>query len=182
MEVRARLEQEALLGQSTDDLVSRVTGREPVQPAIRVVETARLVHRREHREVVEEAELEVLLAGARCDVDDAGSLLQRDLVPRDDPVVDLAARTEVVERTAVAKTHELLSAGSMVELLVGIPGDCDPLAVLAPPVLRIGLDRRRDVRRQRPGCRRPDDEGLVGSLEEREADVERRVAPLLIHA
>ena len=114
MQVRAGLEQEPLLGQSTDDLVSRVTGREPVQPAIRVVETARLVHRREHREVVEEAELEVLLAGARCDVDDAGSLLERDLVPRDDPVVDLAARAEVVERTAVAKTHELFSAGPMV--------------------------------------------------------------------
>ena len=182
VEVRAGLEQEPLLGQATDDLVRRLARREAVQPAVGVVETARLVDRREHREVVEAPELEVLLACARRDVDDAGSLLERDLVPRDDPVVDLAAGAEVVEGTAVAKTHELLSEGTTVESLVGIPGDGDPLAVLAPPVLRFGLDRRGDVRRQRPGRRRPDDQRLIRSLEEREADVERRVAPLLIHA
>jgi hypothetical protein len=131
---------------------------------------------------VDEAELEVLLAGAGRDVDDARPLLEGDLVPGNDPVVDLAAGAEVVERTAVANADELLAEGMPGEALVRIPRDGDPLAVLAPPVLGVGLDRRRDVRRQRPGRRRPDHEGLVRPVEEWEADVERRVAPLLIDA
>ena len=182
VEIRAGLEQEPLLGESTHDLVGGLGRRKAVQPAVRVVEAARLVDRGEHGEVVDAAELEVLLAGAGRDVDDPGSLVERDLVPRDDPMLDLAAGAEVVERPPVAKSDELLSEGPALESLVGVPGDRDPLAVLAQPVLRVGLDRRRDVRRQRPGRRRPDDEGLPRPLEEREADVERRIAPVLVHA
>ena len=41
---------------------------------------------------------------------------------------------------------------------------------------------RGDVRRQRPGRRRPDDDRLALAVEEREADIERRVALLLVDA
>ena len=182
VEVRAGLEQEPLLGESTHDLVGGLGRRQAVQPAVGVVEAARLVDRGEHGEVVDAAELEVLLAGAGRDVDDPGALFERDLVPGDDPMLDLAAGAEVVERPPVAKPDELLSEGTTLESLVGVPGDRDPLAVLAQPVLRVGLDRRGDVRRQRPGRRRPDDEGLPRPLEEREADVERGIAPVLVDA
>ena len=182
MEIRAGLEQVALLGEAADDLVGRVGRREAVQPAVGVVEPPGLVDRREHRQVVDAAELEVLLARAGRDVDDARPLLERDLVPGDDPVLDLAAGAELVERAAVAKPDELLAADAAHEALVGVPGDRDPFAVLAQPVLGVGLDRRGDVRRQRPGRRRPDDDGLAVAVEEREADVERRVAPVLVDA
>ena len=182
VEIRAGLEQEPLLGEAPHDLVGGLGRRQAVQPAVGVVEATRLVDRRQHGKVVDAAELEVLLAGARRDVDDPGSLLERDLVPGDHPMLDLTAGTEVVEGAPVAKTDELLATGTTLESLVGVPCDRDPLAVLAQPVLRIGLDRRGDVRRQRPGRRRPDDEGLLRPLEEREANVERGIAPLLVHA
>ena len=89
--VRSRLDEEARLREAAHDLIRGLDRREPVQPSVVVVEAARLVHRREHREVVEETELEVLLAGTGRDVDDARPLLERDLVPRNDPVLDLAA-------------------------------------------------------------------------------------------
>ena len=52
----------------------------------------RLVDRREHRQAVHARELEVLGARARRDVDDAGALLERDLVPRDHAVRDVLLR------------------------------------------------------------------------------------------
>ncbi len=103
--VAARLEEEARLGEPADDLIGGLRRREPVQPAVRVVEAARLVHRGEHGELVHEPELEVLLAGAGSDVDDARSLLERHLVPRDHAVLDLGAGPEVVERPAVARAR-----------------------------------------------------------------------------
>ena len=47
-------------------------------------------------------------------------------------------------------------------------------------VLGLGIDGGGDVRRQRPGRRRPDDEGIPVVVEERQAHVERRVAPVLV--
>ena len=105
--VGARFEEEARLAEPADDLVGGLGGREAVQPAVGVVEATRLVDRREHGELVDSAELEVLLSGARGDVDDAASLLERDLVPRDDAMVDLSARAEVVERPAIPEADEL---------------------------------------------------------------------------
>ena len=57
-----------------------------------------------------------------------------------------------------------------------------PLAVVAQPVLALGVDGGGDVRRQRPGGRRPDDDRLARPVEEREAHEERRVALLLVDA
>ena len=80
----------------------------------------------------------------------------------------------------VAQADELRAAhDARAKRLVGIAGDGDPLAVLAPAVLGVGLDRRGDVRRQRPRRRRPDHERLARPVEQREADEERRVGAVL---
>ena len=44
------------------------------------------------------------------------------------------------------------------------------------------MNRRGDVRRQRPGRRRPDDDVLAVAVEERKADEERRVGAILVDA
>ena len=105
--VLSSLEEEARLGEAADDLVGGFRGREPVKPAVRVVEAAGLVHRSEHGQVVDPAELEVLLARSRRDVHDAASLFEGHVVPGDDPVLDLGARPEVVERPAVPEPDEV---------------------------------------------------------------------------
>ena len=86
------LDEEAALGELADDLVGGLDRREAVQPAVVVVEAAGLVDRRQHRQAERPAELEVLAAAAGRDVDDAGALLERDLVPRHDAVLDRRAR------------------------------------------------------------------------------------------
>ena len=101
------LEEKARFSEATDDLVGRLRGREPVEPAVRVVEVACLVHRAEDGQVVDPAELEVLLARSRRDVHDAASLLDGNVVPGDDPMLDLGSRPEVVERPAVPQPDEL---------------------------------------------------------------------------
>ena len=104
-------EQEARLGEPPDDLVGSVRRGEAVQPAVRVVEASGLVDGRQDGKLVDPAELEVLLTRAGSDVDDAAAFLERDLVPRDDAMLDLGARAEVVERPAVAQADELGSLG-----------------------------------------------------------------------
>ena len=149
--------QQAALAEIADQLVCRLDRGKPVQPAVVVVEASGLIHGRQHVEAVHLRELEVLAAAAGRDVDDARALVERDLVPRDHVVLHLS-RGEIVERARVAPADELLSALSLAERLVGVTRDGNPLAVLPAPVLGVGLDRRCDVRRQRPRRRRPDHE------------------------
>ncbi len=176
------LEEEPGLREAADDLVGCLRRGEPVKPAVRVVETTRLVHRREHGELVHDAEVEVFLSGSGGDVNDAGALVERDVVPRDDAVLDFTAGTEIVERPAVAEPDELGARDDLRERLVRVPRDGYPLAVLSSSVLGIGLDCRRDVRRQRPGRGRPDHDRLAGLVEQREAHEQRRVRPILVDA
>ena len=122
-------------------------------------------------------QLEVLRAGARRDVDDPGALGERDLVPRDHPVDDPLLRRQVVERALVLEPDELLTPDDPVVL--GVLLAQSPAAV-AQPILRVRLDRRSDVRRQRPRGRRPDDQRLALTVLEREPDVERRMLQLLV--
>ena len=128
------------------------------------------------------AELEVLGAGARGDVDDAGTFVQRDLVPRDDAVLDLRRRRKIVERAAVRATHELLAAHPLHEFGVWETLDRVPLAVLVQPYSASGLTAAATFAGQRPGCRRPDDERLAFAVEQREANEERRVLELPVLA
>ena len=130
------LDEEAALAEVADDLVGGLGGREAVQPAVVVVEAAGLVDRRQDRQAERAAELEVLAAAARRDVDDAGALLERDLVPRDDPVLDARARAEVVERARGSAGRRAPRPGRAAsKRLVRVARDGDPLAVLAQAVL-----------------------------------------------
>src|SRR5207237_903971 len=81
-------EQPPLL-EGRDDRLAHLVGGEPFEGAVARDETAAVVDRRQNRELVDPPELEVLGAGTRRDVNDAGSFVERDLVPRD-PSVDLA--------------------------------------------------------------------------------------------
>ena len=124
-------------------------------------------------------ELEVLRARARGDVDDAGALLERHLVPRDHAVDDSRLGGCVVEGADVLEADEVLAARDVVVLPVG-RGEL-PVPV-AKPVLSVGLDRGGDVRGKRPGRRRPDHERFALAILEREAHVERRMFELLVLA
>ena len=152
--------------------------REARELAVRRQHPPRLVDRREHGQVVNAGELEVLRARPRRDVHDPGPFVERDLVPRDDTVDDARLRVELVERPRVLEADEVGAAHGAHEALVREPRDRDPAAVGRQAVVRIGLHRRGDVRGQRPRRRRPDDERLAVASAQREADVERRVLHL----
>ena len=180
--VEPGLDEEAGLAEPADDLVRGLGGRQPVQPAVRVVEAARLVDRRQHRQVVDLRQLEVLAAAARRDVDDARALVHRHVVPRDHPMLDRGARSQVIERAAVAPPDQLTALECLDVRVVGEQLDRDPFSVLAPSVVLVGMHRRGDIRRQRPGRGRPDDDVLTVAVEERKADEERRVGAILVDA
>ena len=93
-------------------------------------------------------------------------------------MLDAVLRRQLVEGAAVAPADELLAAPALDERVVREDVDGDPVAVLAAAVLGVGLDRRGDVRRQRPRRRRPDDERLALALQQREAHEERRMLEL----
>ena len=179
MLVQPGLDEDALLLEVADDLLRRLGRREPVQPAEAVVEAPRLVDRLHDLEPVHLRELEVLVSAAGRDVDDARALVERDLVPRNDAMLDLG---DVVERAAVRPADELRPRPPFLECLVRVAADRDPLPVRAAAVLRLRVDRGRDVGRERPRRRRPDDEVLAGAIEQREADVERRVGAIDVGA
>ena len=180
--VQPGLDEEPGFAEPADDLVGRVGGREAVQPAVVVVEAPRLVDRRQHRQVVHLRELEVLAAAAGRDVDEAGALVHRHVVPRDDAVLDLRPWSEIVERSLVPPTDELVATQTLDERVVRVQLDGDPLAVLAAAVLLVGMHGDRDVGGERPRRRRPDDERLARPVEQREADEERRVGAVLVDA
>src|SRR5437870_148501 len=110
---------------------------------------------------------------------DAGTLLQRDVVPGDHAVADSLLCWEVVERPLVLEADEVLAPSHMLVLLL-LAGHA-PFAV-AQSVLDIRPDRGGDVRGQRPRRRRPDNERLPLAPLEGEADEERRMVELLVFA
>ncbi len=157
------------------DVLARLVGPTAGQPPVRGEERAGLVDRHQHGEVLHLAQVEVLAAAARRDVDEAGALVRRDLVPHDHPVSHLAPGAEVVEGTGVAPAHELAAQERLHDLLVAGPLDTDPVAVGQPPVPGGRLDGHRHVGRERPRRGGPDHDGLAGPVEQREADRQRRV-------
>ena len=176
------LDEETPLPEARDDGLLRRIGGDARQRPVVVVEDAGLVDRHEHRQLVHAAQLEVLGARARRDVDDARALVERDVVPRDDAVLDVRQCREVVEGAAIGASHQLLAQHSLDEVRVRPALDGVPLALSSAPVLGIRPHCCSDVRRKRPRRRRPDDERLALGVREREADVERRVIELLVLA
>ena len=175
--VLAGRDEEAALGEIADDLVRGLGRREAVQPAVVVVEVASLVDGRQHRQAERAPELEVLTAAAGRDVDDAGALLERDLVPRDDAVLDARARARGC-RTALRSASPTSSepGARRTNASSGKRAASTHSPFSRRPYSPSGLHRRGDVRRQRPRRRRPDDERLARPVEQREAHEERRVA------
>ena len=98
-------------------------------------------------------------------------------------MLDLAAGTEVVERAPVAQPDELRARHDSHERSSGIARDRDPLAVLAQPVLGVGLappPRRSRAASTASSSRSTSDS--PGSVEQREAHEQRRVGSLLVDA
>ena len=175
VDVGVRVLEEPTLAKVAEDLIGSLNSRCSVQPAVLRQEAPALVDGDEHGQVVHLRELEVLRAGARCDVDDAGPLLERDVVPGDDAVHDRLRGLEVVVRALVLEPDQVGTAHAFHEGLVGEAFDGDPLAGVLSAVLGVGIDRGGDVRRQCPRRRRPDDERLPVTSLQREADEERRI-------
>ncbi len=177
---RGRLDEQMALAQRLDHRIDHFLRRLALQLAVAGQHPPGLVDRRKYRQVVDSRELEVLRPGPGRDVDDARALVERDLVPGDHPVDDTVLGGELVEGPLVLETDELFAAHALLEVLVGIPRDGDPLTDVVAPVLRVGLDRGRDVRRERPRRRRPDDQRLALAPAKREADEERRMLDLCV--
>ena len=93
---------------------------------------------------------------------------------------DVLLRREVVERPVVLEPDELRAANALLEMLLRIALDRDPLAHVVAPVLGVGLHGRRNVGRQRPRGGRPDHERLAVPPAQRKADEERGMLELLV--
>ena len=183
----ARLDHPAPLPQVLDDLLRGVAGVAAVQPAEALVEGARLVHRHDRGQALAHAQLEVLGAAAGRDVDDARALVHRDLVPADNAVLDPVLGGQLVERPVVPQPDQLRTLDGadltavqrhVLEAALGDVGDAR--AGLDARIVGVGLDRRRDVGRQRPGRGRPHHQELAVAAGQRQTDVERGVADLAV--
>ena len=91
---------------------------------------------------------------------------------------DFLLRGQVVERPLVLEPDELLAPRDVVVLVLLRRASAQSPS--RSPYSASGLDGGRDVRGQRPGRRRPDDERLALAVLEREAHEERRVLELLV--
>ena len=100
-------EQPAVAAEVVDDPLGGLVRVHAVQPAVVVVERAGVVDRRQHGQAVAHAELEVLGAAARRDVDDARALVERDVVPADHAMLDVLLHGQVVEAGRVRPADEL---------------------------------------------------------------------------
>ncbi len=191
----------ALALEVLDDRVGHVAHVAPRQRAEPADEDAALVERGDDRQPERLAELEVLGAAARGDVDDAGPLVLADVGPRHDPVLvgrvrgvgraggeGLPDSRQVVERPVIAPADHVRS-GDLVEHLerTGERGLEGPLPQPVDPVTLADLDvadGRADggshVRGQRPGRRRPDQQRFARPVAERERDRQPRVVPVLV--
>ena len=184
-----------------DDRLGDVADIPPRERAEAVQEDPGFVERGHDRQPERAAELEVLGAAARCDVDDARPLVLADLGPGDDPVLVRNVRRvgrargerrlhggQVVERPGVAPADHV-RAGHLLEDLER-PDERGLERALAEPELIAPLphadvaqrrpDGGRDVRGQRPGRGRPDQERLPGPVDQREADRQPRIVPVLV--
>ena len=131
-------------------------GREIGEPAV-------IADRLEDRPPLDAADVEVLRAERRGHVDDAGAVLHLDERTRDDGVgtIDVGIR-RFVPRPEERITAHGLPDGPLVAQSRGDERarDEQPLAVLlGHDVVGRRIDRDAGVRRERPRCRRPHEEG-----------------------
>src|SRR5581483_412952 len=140
---------------------------------------AGLVDRLDDGQVLDAGQLEVLGATARRDVDHAGALFLADLFPRDDAVLDALLRLDLGERRHVVQADQVAALHGLDNLVVaaqdagGVGREVVELAILADlHVVQVGMDGQRHVRGEGPGRRRPDEDALVGPLDQGEREVD----------
>ena len=132
-----------------------------------------LVEGREHGKAVDARELEVLLA--------APGAMWMMPVPSSRATSSQGITRWTTPRCAASSSKgpsywsPTSSAPSALRRILVRGARSRPLPALAQPVVGVGLDRRGDVRRQRPGRRRPDQQRLALAPFERKAHVERRM-------
>ena len=123
-----------------------------------------------------------------------GALVLADLVPGDDPVLVAAVVERGRGRPAARRTAPVAPADELGARHLLLDRERAPqrgleralaepehvLALADPDVAELRADGRRDVRGQRPGRRRPDEQRLAGPVDEREPDGEARVLAVLV--
>ena len=180
-------DQPRALTEVIDDRLRELGGEVAVQPAVLARERAGLVDRDQGREVLAAAELEVLLAAARGDVDDARALLHRHVLPRHHAVLEALLGRQLVERRGVGEPDEVGSThlaehpardGARLEPVGRDVGNAG--RGLHPHVVGIGAHRGGDVGRERPRRRRPHHQILAVAAVQRQAHVQRRVGQILV--
>ena len=107
MPVRGLAHEEPRRAEPRGDLGRRLGDGTALQRPEAAAVAALLVGGREHGEAVAAAQLEVLLAAARRDVDDARPLVGRHRVPRDHAMRDAPLGGQIVEGGGVAEPDEV---------------------------------------------------------------------------
>ncbi len=185
MAVRGPREEQAALLQPAGDRRGGVDDRRPRQGP-QAVEVASLgIHRGDDGQPVPAAEVEVLEAAARRDVNDAGALRGGHLLPRDHPMLHVPLDGQIVERPDVPQPHELGALdGAPRRAERGVAsgeagGDVvDGVRERAFDVVELRVNRHRHVGRQRPRRRGPHEEPVVGAVPEGQGDGHRLVGEL----
>ena len=149
---------------------ARLVGGSAGEPAVLGVEAARLVDRREHRQVVHLESSKSSRPAPGRDVDDPGarsssSTSSHGITRCSTPAPGRGRRTGPRSASPTSSLPGVRSTKSA----SGCECDRHPVARRQPSVLDVGLDGGGDVRRQRPRRRRPDDERLAGPVEQRQA-------------
>src|SRR5665809_57555 len=189
--VEVAAEEEAALAHVFDDLFVGVLEPHPGEAIRRVDHVAGRVDHLHHGQSVATSDHHVVLS-VRCEVDDSGSLLSRDEVPRTHPVTGLPALDEV-ERGRIAPPDEIGSSHGLGDLdafaqkwLDAVARQDERLTVLFrvrhAHVGDVLADRSRHVRQQRPRRGRPHEQRGVGLIDEGEAHVHRGIRDGLVAA
>ena len=192
--VRLDVVEEPPLLEVGQDRLADVGGLAPAQPVEPRVVPAVLVDRPDHRQADLATQLVVLRTAARGDVDDPGPLLLADLGPGDHAVLvarlreRLPDRRQLVERTRVPPAGQLRPGPllhdlewSAERLLQGSLAHPEVVAALAHlDVAQVRANGGGDVRGQRPGRRRPDQERLAGPVHQREPHREPWILAVLV--
>ena len=179
--------QDALAAQTLEYRLVHVPHGVPLQEAEPLHEDAGLVQGRDDRQAVHLAQLEVLGAGPRSDVDDARALALADILPGDDPVLHPGLNAELVEGAMVPEANQRLPRKLLQHRVLSPQcrhaplGQNQRLVLLPnPDVRQVRVHRRRDVGAQRPRRRRPHQQRLLGAPRQGKAHEDPGVDDLLV--
>ena len=185
-------DQQALCVEVGDDVAGKVMGGvlggagvAAALPAEPLAEDSELVDRVDDCQAECLAEREVLLSAARGDVDDAGALDVRDLVPRDHAMRDAGGGRQLVEGPGVGEVHQVRAVRLThhrcltgdARLRAGRDPPTAPVVPLHELVGERGMDGRGHIAGQRPRGGGPHQQvlALVAVARDRQAQDDRQV-------